>query len=201
MNTNNLIDPRVLVRIARSDRCRACRSSSRQGARPGRRGHGGENPFFLGDPAEMGAADKKSRRAVTVLYLRGVPAGDFQESLIALLGKDAPNLSPAVIARLTAERQADYDAWKKRTLFGAALRARVGGRRLPAGPNGRQCRMHVCRSARRPHDRLFGQRARVPRVPIALHLAPGPAHRILAHRTAKQGGERTAHRRVLVPAR
>ena len=51
-----------------------------------------------------------------VLYLRGVSAGDFQEALIALLGKDAPNLSPAVIARLTAEWQADYDAWKQRTL-------------------------------------------------------------------------------------
>src|SRR6266508_1443461 len=44
-----------------------------------------------------------------------------------------------------------------------------------------------------PHDRLFGQRAGVPRVPIALHLAPGPAHRVLAHRAAKQGGERMAH--------
>jgi hypothetical protein len=30
-----------------------------------------------------------------VLYLRGVSAGDFQEGLAALLGKDAPNLSPA----------------------------------------------------------------------------------------------------------
>src|SRR4029453_6886872 len=36
-----------------------------------------------------------------VLYLRGVSTGDFQEALTALLGKDAPNLSPAVIARLT----------------------------------------------------------------------------------------------------
>jgi putative transposase len=51
-----------------------------------------------------------------VLYLRGVSAGDFQEALAALLGKDAPNLSPAVIARLTAEWQADYDAWQKRDL-------------------------------------------------------------------------------------
>jgi putative transposase len=51
-----------------------------------------------------------------VLYLRGVSAGDFQEVLAALLGKDAPNLSPAVIARLTAEWQADYDAWQKRDL-------------------------------------------------------------------------------------
>jgi putative transposase len=34
-----------------------------------------------------------------VLYLRGISAGDFQEVLAALLGKDAPNLSPSVIAR------------------------------------------------------------------------------------------------------
>src|SRR5271169_2365995 len=47
---------------------------------------------------------------------QGVSTGDFQEALIALLGKGAPNLSPAVIARLTAEWQADYDAWQKRTL-------------------------------------------------------------------------------------
>jgi putative transposase len=51
-----------------------------------------------------------------VLYLRGVSTGDFQEALAALLGKDAPNLSPAAIARLTAEWQADYDAWRRRDL-------------------------------------------------------------------------------------
>ena len=51
-----------------------------------------------------------------VLYLRGVSTGDFQEALAALLGKDAPNMSPAVISRLTAEWQADYDAWQKRDL-------------------------------------------------------------------------------------
>ena len=51
-----------------------------------------------------------------ILYLRGVSTGDFQEALAALLGKDAPNLSPAVITRLTAEWQADYDAWQKRDL-------------------------------------------------------------------------------------
>ena len=51
-----------------------------------------------------------------VLYLRGVSTGDFQKALAALLGKDAPNLSPAVISRLTAEWQADYDAWQKRDL-------------------------------------------------------------------------------------
>src|ERR1700737_151659 len=51
-----------------------------------------------------------------VLYLRGISTGDFQEALAALLGKDAPNLSPAVITRLTAEWQAEYDAWQKRDL-------------------------------------------------------------------------------------
>jgi len=51
-----------------------------------------------------------------ILYLRGVSTGDFQEALAALLGKDAPNLSPAVISRLTAQWQADYDAWQKRDL-------------------------------------------------------------------------------------
>jgi putative transposase len=51
-----------------------------------------------------------------ILYLRGVSTGDFQEALAALLGKDAPNLSPAVIARLTADWQVDYDTWQKRDL-------------------------------------------------------------------------------------
>ena len=37
-----------------------------------------------------------------VLYLRGISTGDFQEALAALLGPDAPNLSPGVISRLTA---------------------------------------------------------------------------------------------------
>jgi transposase-like protein len=51
-----------------------------------------------------------------VLYLRGVSTGDFQEALSALLGRDAPNLSPAVITRLTAEWEAEYAAWQKRDL-------------------------------------------------------------------------------------
>src|SRR3984893_12379406 len=51
-----------------------------------------------------------------VLYLRGMSTGDFQEALAALLGKDAPNLSPAVITRLTGEWQAEYDAWQKHDL-------------------------------------------------------------------------------------
>ena len=51
-----------------------------------------------------------------VLYLRGISTGDFQEALTALLGKDAPNLSPAVISRLTAEWQGEYERWQQRDL-------------------------------------------------------------------------------------
>jgi len=51
-----------------------------------------------------------------ILYLRGISMGDFQEALAALLGKDAPNLSPSVIARLKGEWQADYERWQKRDL-------------------------------------------------------------------------------------
>jgi putative transposase len=50
------------------------------------------------------------------LYLRGVSTGDFQEALAALLGQDAPNLSPAVISWLTAEWQGEYARWQKRDL-------------------------------------------------------------------------------------
>ena len=42
--------------------------------------------------------------------------GDFQEALGALLGRDAPNLSPAVIARLRDAWQADYLRWQRRDL-------------------------------------------------------------------------------------
>ncbi len=51
-----------------------------------------------------------------VLYLRGVSMGDFQEALGALLGKEAPNLSPSVVARLRGEWEADYTRWQRRDL-------------------------------------------------------------------------------------
>ena len=64
--------------------------------------------------AEVGTRTKSLDALLPVLYLRGVSTGDFQKALAALLGKDAPNLSPAVISRLTAEWQPD--AWQKRDL-------------------------------------------------------------------------------------
>jgi len=51
-----------------------------------------------------------------VLYLRGISTGDFQEALTALLGENAPNLSPGVLSRLTGEWEADYQHWQRRDL-------------------------------------------------------------------------------------
>jgi putative transposase len=51
-----------------------------------------------------------------ILYLRGISTGDMQEALAALLGKDAPNLSPAVLVRLKTGWQEEFERWKKRDL-------------------------------------------------------------------------------------
>ena len=37
---------------------------------------------------------------IPILYLKGISTGDFEEALAALLGKDAPGLSPSTITRL-----------------------------------------------------------------------------------------------------
>ncbi|MGZ2402921.1 transposase-like protein [Rhizobium ruizarguesonis] len=78
-----------------------------------------------------------------VLYLRGVSTGDFQEALSALLGKDAPNLSPSVISRLTAEWGIEYDRWQKRDLSARHYVYVWADGGLPAGAHGRSSRMHA----------------------------------------------------------
>jgi len=57
------------------------------------------------------------------LYLRGISTGGVQEALTALLGADAPNLSPGVMSRLTADCQSALNrdpVWASRRdpLFG-----------------------------------------------------------------------------------
>lgn len=77
----------------------------------------GERVRFTSAILPRWARRTKSLEALLpVLYLRGVSTGDFQEALAALLGKDAPNLSPSVIARLKVDWQADYERWQKRDL-------------------------------------------------------------------------------------
>src|ERR1700721_4746126 len=62
----------------------------------------GERIRFTSNILPKWARRTKSLDALLpVLYLRGISAGDFQEALAALLGKDAPNLSASVIARPT----------------------------------------------------------------------------------------------------
>jgi transposase-like protein len=50
------------------------------------------------------------------LYLKGLSTGDFSSALAALLGKDAPGLSPATISRLKEVWQGEYERWSKRSL-------------------------------------------------------------------------------------
>jgi putative transposase len=65
-----------------------------------RHGHGPERTIQTGiGPVEVERVKIRDR---------GVAV---QEALAALLGKDAPNLSPAVISRLTAEWQGEYERW------------------------------------------------------------------------------------------
>jgi putative transposase len=52
------------------------------------------------------------------LYLKGLSTGDFGEALAALLGPDAPGLSPATISRLKEAWQAELTAWQARDLTG-----------------------------------------------------------------------------------
>lgn len=49
------------------------------------------------------------------LYLEGLAHRDFEPALRALLGESAP-LSPSTIARVNAEFQSEFAAWKKRRL-------------------------------------------------------------------------------------
>jgi putative transposase len=83
------------------------------------RGAGAEAPRirFASSILPLWARRTKSLDALLpALYLRGVSTGDFQETLGVLLGRDAPNLSPAVVAKLTGEWEQDYGRWQKRDL-------------------------------------------------------------------------------------
>lgn len=50
------------------------------------------------------------------LYLKGISTGDFTEALQALLGENAPALSPNVVVRLKEQWGQEYDAWRRQDL-------------------------------------------------------------------------------------
>ena len=61
-----------------------------------------------------GRDERRPDARLPALDLCGISASDFQEVLTALLGKAAPNLSPAAIARLNGEWEDEYQGWQKR---------------------------------------------------------------------------------------
>lgn len=61
---------------------------------------------------------KSVEELIPWLYLMGISTGDFSEALQALLGRDAPNLSPNVVVRLKEKWSQDYEAWSRRDLSG-----------------------------------------------------------------------------------
>ena len=52
------------------------------------------------------------------LYLKGVSTGDFNDALLALVGKNAPGLSAPTIGRLKSVWQQECVQWQKRSLSG-----------------------------------------------------------------------------------
>lgn len=52
------------------------------------------------------------------LYLKGISTGDFSEALSALLGPEAPGLSPSAVSRLKEGWKAEFSMWRKRSLKG-----------------------------------------------------------------------------------
>ena len=52
------------------------------------------------------------------LYLKGISTAGFSDALAALLGRDAPGLSPGTISRLKSGWQAEHARWETRNLAG-----------------------------------------------------------------------------------
>ena len=142
---------------------------------------GGERVRFTSQILPRWARRTKSLEALLpVLYLRGISTGDFQEALAALLGKEAPNLSPPVIARLKGDWQAEYERWQKRDLSarryvyiwadGVHLQARMEPQAecmlvvIGATPEGRKellgCQVGTRESAQSWRELLVGLKAR-----------------------------------------
>src|SRR5205809_2589290 len=53
---------------------------------------------------------------IPILYLKGISTGDFEDALIALLGRDAGGLSAATIGRLKEVWSEEHARWSKRDL-------------------------------------------------------------------------------------
>ena len=77
---------------------------------------------------------KSIEMLLPILYLKGISTGDFSEALAALLGKDAPGLSPTAIVRLKDGWLDEYAVLAEARSIGETLRVCLGRRHLPASP-------------------------------------------------------------------
>ena len=68
------------------------------------------HPLFVGDFAALCAPIEDLEVLLPILYLKGLSTGEFDEALVALLGRDAGALSASTIGRLK-------DAWSDEHLL------------------------------------------------------------------------------------
>lgn len=80
------------------------------------RGEGEKTRFHSGLVPPYLRRTKSVEELLPWLYLKGISTGDFNEALAALLGRDAPGLSPSTISRLKQGWRKDYEAWRTRDL-------------------------------------------------------------------------------------
>jgi putative transposase len=82
-----------------------------------RGGEGSERIRFLSTILPPYARRSKSLEVlIPILYLKGISTGDFEDALIALLGRDASGLSASTIGRLKEAWSEEYARWSKRDL-------------------------------------------------------------------------------------
>jgi len=80
-------------------------------------GEGSERIHFSSAVLPPYARRSKSLEVlIPILYLKGVSTGDFEEALIALLGKDAGGLSATTVGRLKEAWWEEHARWSKRDL-------------------------------------------------------------------------------------
>ena len=80
------------------------------------RGTGEKIPFKSNILPKYIRRTKSLEALIPWLYLKGVSSNNIQDALSALLGPDAPNLSPDTISRLSKSWADELDNWEQRDL-------------------------------------------------------------------------------------
>jgi putative transposase len=84
------------------------------------RDRGGEGPerirFSSAILPPYARRSKSLEVLIPILYLKGVSTGDFEQALLALLGKEAGGLSASTIGRLKKVWSEEHTRWSKRDL-------------------------------------------------------------------------------------